>query len=149
MHAWSVGSRQSARLQVSVFHSNAAGPLNPATRQGQRDSQARHAACERVKVSMDATQGVHQPVRGRGRPRREIDVEKVQSLLNARSKYSQIGEIFQVGLQLTPTEAGDQQRKLRADIEPHCSAQPKLYPAGSGRQETHFGITFQQISCSK
>jgi len=65
---------------------------------------------------MDATQGVHQPVRGRGRPRREIDLEKVQSLLNARSNYSQIGEIFQVGLQLTPTEAGDQQRKSRADI---------------------------------
>ena len=56
---------------------------------------------------MDATQGVHQPVRERGRPRKEIDLEKVQSLLNARSNYSQIGEIFQVGLQLTPTQAGD------------------------------------------
>ena len=57
---------------------------------------------------MDATHGVNQPVRGRGRPRKEIDLQKVQSLLNARSNYSQIGEIFQVGLQLTPTQAGDE-----------------------------------------
>jgi len=104
-----VSGRSSAGLQLSVFHSNAAGSLNPA-RPGQRNSQACHAACEQVQVSMDATQGVHQPVRGRGKPRREIDLEKVQSLLNARSNYSQIGEIFQVGLQLTPTEAGEQQR---------------------------------------
>ncbi len=89
---------------------------------------------------MDATQGVHQPVRGRGRPRREIDVEKVQSLLNARSNYSQIGAIFQVGLQLSPEEAGVQQRKLCADIETHCSAQLRLYPAGLGRQETHLNV---------
>ncbi len=102
-----------------------------------------------MRAGMDATQGVHQPVRGRGRPRREVDVEKVQSLLNARSNYSQIGKIFQVGLQLSPEEAGVQQRKLCADIETRCSARFRLYPAGLGRQETHFGISFQQISCSK